>query len=163
MLLLHLAREDQVLGAGTAGQLAGDRLADLVAHGHHAHAGQALGLGLEAAAEPAGLIGDLDDLDPGQLGEDAAAAQAQQLAAAQPGPDLDEEVVAVERPTGGQEMPDLLGGEGPSALVAKDLVGVQARLGASTSRTGLVASRRSLRAASRMRSRIERQAITPLC
>src|SRR5215212_10011805 len=46
-----------------------------------------------------------------------------------PGADLDEEVVAVERPTGGQEGADLLGREGPSALVAKDLFGVQAWLG----------------------------------
>jgi hypothetical protein len=57
---------------------------------------------------------------------------------------------------------DLLGGEGPSTLVAKDLFGVETGLGVSTSRTGLVAMRRSLRATSRMRSRIERHAITPL-
>jgi hypothetical protein len=48
----------------------------------------------------------------------------QQLAAAQPGPDLDEEVVAVKRPTGGQEVADLLGREDSSALVAEDLLGV---------------------------------------
>jgi hypothetical protein len=59
-------------------------------------------------------------------GEDPAAAQAQQLAAAQPGPGLDEEVVAVEGSAGGQEVAELLGGEGPSALVAEDLFGVQA-------------------------------------
>jgi hypothetical protein len=102
-------REDQILRTGPAGQLAGDRLPDLVAHGHRPDAGQALGFGLEAAAEPAGLIADLDDLDPAQLGKDPAATQAQQLPAAQPGADLDEEVVAVERPTGSQEVADLLG------------------------------------------------------
>ena len=120
---------DQVLGVGAASQLAGDRLADPVTHGHHAHAGQALGFGLEAAAEPTGLIAHLDHLDPLELGEDPSAAQAQQLAAAQPGADLDEEVVAVEGPAGGQEMPELLGGEGSSSLVAEDLLGVQARWG----------------------------------
>jgi hypothetical protein len=73
--LLPRAREDQVLGPGAAGELAGDGLADLVAHGHHPDAGQALGFGLEAAAEPAGLIAHLDDLDAAQLGEDPAAAQ----------------------------------------------------------------------------------------
>jgi hypothetical protein len=102
---------------------------DLVGHGYHSDTGQALGFGLEAAPEPAGLIADLDDLDPAQLGEDAAAAQPKQLAAAQPGTDLDEEVVAVKGPTGGQEVAELLGCEGPSALVAEDLFGVQARLG----------------------------------
>jgi hypothetical protein len=77
----------------------------------------------------AGLIADLDDLDAAQLREDPAATQPQQLATAQPGADLDEEVVAIEGPAGGQEVADLLGREGPSALVAKDLFGVQARLG----------------------------------
>jgi hypothetical protein len=46
----------------------------------------ALGLGLEAAAEAAGLIADLDDLDAPQLWVDAAAAQPEQLAAAKPVP-----------------------------------------------------------------------------
>jgi hypothetical protein len=101
--------EDQVLGAGAIFELAGDGLADSVAHGHHAHAGQALGFGLEAAAEPAGLIANLDHLDAAQLREDPAAAQAQQLAAAQPGADLDQEMVPVEGSTGGQEVADLLG------------------------------------------------------
>jgi hypothetical protein len=36
--------------------------------------GQALGFGLEAAVEAAGLIAHLDDLDTGQVGEDPAAA-----------------------------------------------------------------------------------------
>jgi hypothetical protein len=118
------AREDEVLGLGAAGELAGDRLTDPMAHRHHSDDGQGLGFGLEAAAEPAGLIADLDDLDAAELGEDPATAQAQQLAAAQPGPDLDEEVVAVKRPTGGQEVADLLGREDSSALVAEDLLGV---------------------------------------
>jgi hypothetical protein len=48
---------------GAAGELAGDRLTDPVAHRHHPHAGQALGFGLEAAPEPASLIADLKDLD----------------------------------------------------------------------------------------------------
>jgi hypothetical protein len=37
-------------------------------------------------------------------------------------------VVAVERPTASQEVAELLRREGSSALVAKDLFGVQARL-----------------------------------
>jgi hypothetical protein len=125
----HRAREDQVLGSGTGSELAGDCLPDLVGHGHYANAGQAFWFCLEAAAEPTGLIADLDDLDAAQLGEDSAAAQAQQFTAAQPGPDLDEEVVAIERPTGSQEVPEFLGSEGSSALVAEDLFGVRARLG----------------------------------
>jgi hypothetical protein len=51
---------------GAVGQLAADRLTDLVTHGHHPHAGRALGFGLEAT----------------QLWVDAAAAQPEQLAAA---------------------------------------------------------------------------------
>jgi hypothetical protein len=38
-------------------------------------------------------------------------------------------VVAVEGPTGGQEVAELLGGEGASALMTKDLVGIETRLG----------------------------------
>jgi hypothetical protein len=78
--------KDEVLGAGAAGELSADRLADPLAHGHHPHAGQALGLGLEAAAEPAGFVADLDDLNAPQLREDPAAAQPQEFATAQPGP-----------------------------------------------------------------------------
>jgi hypothetical protein len=48
----------------------------LVAHGHHADAGQALWFGLEAASEAAGFIADLDDLDAAQFREDSATAQA---------------------------------------------------------------------------------------
>jgi hypothetical protein len=55
-----------------------------------------------------------DDPDAPEFGEDPAAAPAQQLAAAQPGPDLDQEVVAGERPAASQEVADLLGGEGSS-------------------------------------------------
>jgi hypothetical protein len=40
-------------------------------------------------------------------------------------------------------VPEFLGGEGPSVLVTEDLVGSRGGLGASTSRTGLVAIRRS--------------------
>jgi hypothetical protein len=102
------AGEHQLVGPGAGGELAADGLVDLLAHRHDADAGRALGLGLEAAAEPAGLIADLDDLDAPQLWEDAAAAQPEQFAAAQPGADLGEEVVAVERAAGGQEAAELL-------------------------------------------------------
>jgi hypothetical protein len=95
------AGEHQIVGLAGGGELAGDGLPDLLAHGHHADAGRALGLGLEAAAEPAGLIADLDDLDAPQLWVDAAATQPEQLAAAQPRADLGEEVVAVEGAAGG--------------------------------------------------------------
>src|SRR5215217_8931063 len=116
------AREHQLVGPGAGGELAADGLADLLAHRHHADAGRALGLGLEAAAEPAGLIADLDDLDAPQLRVDAAAAQPEQLTAAKPGADLYQEVVAVERAAGGQEATELLRGEGPPALVPEEPV-----------------------------------------
>jgi hypothetical protein len=74
--------EHQLVGTGTGEELAADCLPDLLAHRHHADAGRALGLGLEAAAEPAGLVADLDDLDAPQLRVDAAAAKPEQLAAA---------------------------------------------------------------------------------
>jgi hypothetical protein len=101
-------------------------------------------------------------VDVGEVGIHATAAEAEQLAAAQPGADLGDEVVAVKRPAGGKEAAELLRGEGAAALVAEDPLRVDTRLGAATSRTGLEAISRSVRAASMMRSRIERQAITPL-
>ena len=83
-------REDQILGTGPVGELAGDGLPHPVAHGYHPDTGQTFRFGLEAAAEPASLRAHLDDRDAAQLGEDSAAALVQQLAAAQPGPELDE-------------------------------------------------------------------------
>ena len=65
--------EHQVVGPGAGGQLPHDRRAYLLAHGHHADAGGALGLRLEPAAERAGLVADLKDLDAPQLRVDAAA------------------------------------------------------------------------------------------
>jgi hypothetical protein len=59
---------------------------------------------------------------------DATAAQAEQFAAAKPGADLGDEMVAVERPAGGQKAAELLGGEGAAALVAEDPLWVDARL-----------------------------------
>jgi hypothetical protein len=58
--------------------------------------------------------------DPPQLRVDPAAAQPEQLAAAQPGADLGEEVVTVKRAAGGQEAAELHRGEGSPALVAED-------------------------------------------
>jgi hypothetical protein len=92
----------------------------------------------------------------------AAAAQAEQLAAAQPGADLGDEMVAVERPAGGKEVAELLGVRVRRRSWPKTRSGLTRGLGASTSRTGLLAISRSVRAASMMRSRIERHAITPL-
>jgi hypothetical protein len=60
--------QDQILRSGSAGELAGDCLADPLTHGHHSHAGPALWFGLEAAAEAAGLIAHFNDLDAAQLG-----------------------------------------------------------------------------------------------
>jgi len=71
-------------------------------------------------------------------------------------------VVAVERPAGCEEAAELLRGEGAPALVTEIRSGLILGLGASTSRTGLVGMSRSRRAASRMRSRIDRHAIMPL-
>src|SRR5215218_2088398 len=59
------AREHQLVGLGAGAELAADGLADLLAHRYRADTGRTLGLSLEAAAEPAGLIADLDDLDAG--------------------------------------------------------------------------------------------------
>src|SRR5829696_3426118 len=122
-------REHQLVGPSAGGELAADGQPDLFAYRHHANAGRALGFGLEAAAEPAGLIADLDDLDAPQLREDAAAAQPEQLATAQPRADLGEEVVTVEGAAGGQKAAELLRGEGPPPLVAEDPVRIDPRPG----------------------------------
>src|SRR4029450_4257334 len=87
-------------------------------------------------------------------------AQAQQLAAAQPGANLGDEVVAVERPADGEEPAELLGGKG--ALVAEDLLGGDARLWRLHVAARVGGDQPLGAAASRMRSRIERYAITPL-
>ena len=148
--------------AGRRQEAGGDSLTDLLTHGHYADAGRALGFGFEAAAEPASLIADLDNLDAPQLRVDAAATQPEQLAAAQPGADLGEEMVTVERAAGGQEAAELLRGKVRRRSWPKIRSGLIRGLGASTSRTGLLGIRRSRRAASRMRSRMDRHAITPL-
>src|SRR4029453_6676106 len=58
----------------------------------------------------------------------APAAQPEQLAAAKPGADLGDEMVAVERPAGGKEPTELLRRQGAAALMAENLVWIDARL-----------------------------------
>jgi hypothetical protein len=71
-------------------------------------------------------------------------------------------MVPVEGAAGGQEVAELLRVKVRRRSRPKIRSGLMGGLGASTSRTGLVGIRRSRRAASRMRSRIDRHAITPL-
>jgi hypothetical protein len=89
--------------------------------------------------------------------------QAQQLPAAQPAADLYQEVVAVEKGRhAARNRPNSSRVKVRRRAWPKTCSGSTSRGGASTSRTGLVAISRTLRAASMMRSRIDRQAITPL-
>jgi hypothetical protein len=83
-------------------------------HGHDADVGRAIGFGLEAAAEPPGVIAYVHDLDPPGIQVDAPRPQTQQFPAAQAGADLDDEVVAVEGRAADQEPAELLGGIGPA-------------------------------------------------
>src|SRR5215204_571222 len=87
---------------------------------HQADARVALGPVLVAGAEPAGVVAHIDDLNSTPLQVHAASAQAEQLAASQPGPYLDHKVVAVERRAGRQKSAELLRAQGPSLHPAKD-------------------------------------------
>jgi hypothetical protein len=65
--------------------------------------------------------------------------EAEQLAAAQAGADLDDEVVPVEGSAPGQESAEVLGSEHARLDGAEDRVRVRRRFGGSTLRTGLAA------------------------
>jgi hypothetical protein len=85
-----------------ADQPAGERLGDRPGQWHQADAGVALGPVL-ADPELPGVIADLHDLDPLLLQLDPGGAQAEQLAAAQPGANLHQEVIAIEGRAGMEE------------------------------------------------------------
>jgi hypothetical protein len=80
--------EHQVIGVTAGGKLAADRLDHQRSQGHLANPGIALGPGLEATAEPAGLIPGGADLQHGQLSSevDPAPAQPGQLTKRKPVP-----------------------------------------------------------------------------
>jgi hypothetical protein len=100
---------------------------------------------------------DLDPL-PGEV--DPEGMQPQQLARAQPGADLDQEVVAVERRAGGQEAGELLRRVGTAPDGAEDDLGSTGRFGAATRLIGLNANSRSSTAACRIRLSSDRHAVT---
>ena len=111
------AGEDQRRRVATGWQLAADGLHHQRGQGKLADPGVALGPWLEAAAEPAGLIAGIDDLERGQgaVQVDAAAAQPGQLPEPQPGAEQAEHVVPPEQRELRQQPTGLFGGEG-SAL-----------------------------------------------
>ena len=88
-----------------------------------------LGPGLVAGPEPAGVIADLDDLQPAQPQVHPPGAQAKQLPAAQAGPGLDDKVVPVEGAGDGEQAAELLGGVGPPPGPAEHGLGVDLALG----------------------------------
>jgi hypothetical protein len=61
------ASEHQGVGVGTGRELAADRLDHQGGERDLADAGVALGAGLEAAAEPAGLVAHVDHLEQGRV------------------------------------------------------------------------------------------------
>jgi hypothetical protein len=114
-----------------------ERLCYRVGEWHQADAGVALGPVLVAGAEPAGVVAHLDNLDASPLLVHAAGAQAEQLAAAQPAPNVDDEVVAVEGRAGRQKSAELLGAEGPSRWIISIVAAVPVMIVASvTGRRG---------------------------
>jgi hypothetical protein len=102
-----------------------------VGRGELADAGVALGPGLEAAAEPTGLIPGVDDLQHRQapVEVDAAAAQPGQLPEPQPGAEEAEHVVPPEQRELGEQATGLLGGEGPTLGLVQYLLGIGATPG----------------------------------
>ena len=125
------AGEDQGRWVAAGWQLAADGLDHQRGQGDLADAGVALGPGLEAAAEPAGLIAGVDDLEDGQgpVQVDAAAAQPGQLPEPQPGAEQAQHVVPPEQRELGEQSTGLLGGEGPALGLVQDLFGVGATPG----------------------------------
>jgi hypothetical protein len=119
--------------------LAADGLDHQGGQGYRADAGVALGPGLEAAAEAAGLIAGGADLEHGQRSTevDPAPAQPGQLAKAQAGAEQGPQVIPPEQREPGQQPPGLLGREGPPLGLAEDLLRVDPALGRGTLRTGL--------------------------
>src|SRR5262245_48114048 len=118
----------EIRRVAAGGELARDSRANLLAHRDHAYTGWALRLRLEATAELTGLVEDLDHLYAAQLGMHPPPTQTEQLAAAQAGAHLGDEMVAVEWPTGGKEPAELLRRECVAALVAENLVRIDAQL-----------------------------------
>ena len=139
---------------------AGQRRCDRAGTGTRTDASVALGPILVAGAELAGVVAHLDDLDAPPLQVHAAGAQAEQLAAAQPAPDMDDEVVAVEGRAGRQEWPNSWGLKVRRRTRPKTTSGSTARLGALTLRSGLKGISCSSSAACMIRIRIERQAMS---
>jgi hypothetical protein len=104
----------------TADQPPDDRFHDRLGEGHDADARVAFGAVLVARAVAAGVIADVDDFDAASGQVHAALPEPEQLAAAQAGGDLGEEMVAVEAWAGGQELAELLGVVGPSPDPTED-------------------------------------------
>jgi hypothetical protein len=94
--------------------------------GELADAGVALGSRLEAAAEPAGLVAGVDDLEDGQgaVQVDAAATQPGQFPEPQPGAEQAQHVVPPEQRELSEQTTGLLRGEGPALGLVQDLFGV---------------------------------------
>jgi hypothetical protein len=104
------AKEDQGRRVATGWQLPADGLHHQRGQGNLADAGVALGTGLEAAAEPAGVIAGVNDLEHGQgaVQVDAAAAQSGQLPEPQSGAEQAQHVVPPEQRELGQQATSFL-------------------------------------------------------
>src|SRR4029434_6955535 len=123
-------------------------------------AGVALRVVLVALAEPARLVANVHDLDTSKLEVDAPSAQPQQLPAAKPGGDVDDEVVSPEGSDGRQQPREVLRREHARLDVAEHHVRIQSAPRGLDLADGLAAIRPSSSAAWRMRYSTERQSMT---
>jgi hypothetical protein len=121
--------EHQCAWGAAVGELAGDGLGDLTGERDDANAGGALGPVLVAAAELAGFIADLQDLQAPGGQVDPVGAQAEQLPRPKSRPDQAKQMVAVEGPGAGEQPPELLGAVGPPLGTAQQRRRVNGPLG----------------------------------
>ena len=125
------AGEHQGLEVAAGRELAADGLDDHRGQGHRTDAGVALGSRLEAAAEAAGLVADVDHLDHrrGAVEVDAAAAQSRELAEPQASAKQGEDMVPPEQGEAGEQLASFLGSERSASGLAEHFLGVGAALG----------------------------------
>jgi hypothetical protein len=99
------------------------------------------GVGLEAAAEPAGLVAHVHDLEHGRF---ASASEPGQLTEAQPGPKQGQYVVPPGQRAGGEQPTGFLGRVGSPFCLAQDFLGVGPRANRSGSVVALEPSVRGV-------------------
>jgi hypothetical protein len=122
--------KDKSVRAGIGRQLTANRLDHQRSQWDLADAGVALGLGLEAIAEPTGLVTGVDHLQDRDrpIKVDPTRAQAGELPESEPGAEQTQHVVPPEQRETSKQSAGLLGGEGATLGVGEHLLGIHPTL-----------------------------------